>query len=112
MKPMMQCGHAANSVQHMNDGTDRPACVICAGTHPGSYVIDESAPSLEGRIAYCGYKMSPCNTHRYGNGPKPDYGTYDQTGRAFAPSSPKLPFFEHKPTEQYDSYFCGCMGWD
>ena len=23
-----------------------------------------------------------------------------------------LPFFEYRPNEEYDSYYCGCIGWD
>jgi hypothetical protein len=27
-------------------------------------------------------------------------------------SNPKLPFFKLQPQSDYDSYYCGCMGWD
>ena len=27
-------------------------------------------------------------------------------------SNETLPFFESKPNEDYDSYYCGCGGWD
>ena len=28
------------------------------------------------------------------------------------PSAPSLPFFQHRPDREYDSYYCGCYGWD
>ena len=28
------------------------------------------------------------------------------------PSSSDLWFFEHRPDEEYDLYYCGCWGWD
>ncbi len=27
-------------------------------------------------------------------------------------SDPALPFFEAKPDQEYDLYYCGCYGWD
>lgn len=27
-------------------------------------------------------------------------------------SSWDLAFFQHKPNEEYDEYYCGCYGWD
>lgn len=27
-------------------------------------------------------------------------------------SKPSLPFFEYRPDKEYDSYYCGCFGWD
>lgn len=27
-------------------------------------------------------------------------------------SHPSLPFWEHKPNDEYDKYYCGCFGWD
>ena len=113
MKPMMKCGHAANSNHVLPDGTRKPSCVICYGIHPGAGEIDEAPPTFVGRLAYCCYKGSPCKTHRYGKGQsQPDFGEFDAQGRAFAPSSPDLPFFEHKPTQPHDEYYCGCFGWD
>jgi hypothetical protein len=112
MPPLMKCGHAANSEHILHDGTRRPSCVICYGIHSGADQIDETPPSLEGRIAHCSYRS--CNTNRYGKGrTTPDYGEYfDASGRACAKSSIDLPFFEHKPNEPHDVYYCGCFGWD
>jgi hypothetical protein len=28
------------------------------------------------------------------------------------PSSPKLAFFELRPTYTFDTYYCGCAGWE
>ena len=100
-KPMMKCGHAANST---HDG--EPACAICF-PHPKATEVDESPPSLEGRTARCfHYGQVPtgrnmeCRQCRRG-----------EPCRCERPSSPKLAFFEHKPDLAYDRYYCGCWGW-
>lgn len=56
---MMECGHAANSVMVV-DGERLPACVVCAPSPEGT-TVDESPPSLEGRMAECSYchKQTP-----------------------------------------------------
>lgn len=60
-----------------------PACAICGCTK-----IASSQPNLTGRMAKC----AECtNTTE---------------------SSTSLPFFEHKPTQEHDRYYCGCWGWD
>lgn len=28
------------------------------------------------------------------------------------PSDEKLPFFQYCPEMEYDSFYCGCVGWD
>lgn len=99
IKPMMKCGHAANSI---HDG--KPACVICAGSNTGWDEIDESPPSLEGRKARCAYRTPG----RYGA----QGGAMEGGFHGVKPSSSNLPFFEHKPNEAYDEYYCGCFGWD
>ena len=48
----------------------------------------ESNEALEGRIAKCmdcGERVS---------------------------SAPSLPFFWYRPDKEFDSYYCGCYGWD
>jgi hypothetical protein len=110
MKPMMKCGHAANATTIIN-GISIPCCVICAAIAPGAYEVQDSVPDLQGRMASCSYKGS-CR-ERHGRYRDTIYGTFDETtGHAFAPSSTDLPFFEHSPKEQFDLYFCGCLGWD
>lgn len=94
--PMMKCGHAANAV----NGKGEHACAICVGITPDAYIVDENPPSLEGRIAKCS-----CG--------------------ATQPSDPDLAFFEHgryakgdpggpaiKRVYDYDTFYCGCRGWD
>lgn len=83
MAAMMKCGHAANGTKG-----DKPVCVICYGISEGADVVDDAPPSLEGRKSKC----SDC-------------------GR-WAHSSNELPFFEYKPTQEYDRHYCGCRGWD
>ncbi len=84
MKPLMKCGHAANVTSN-----GKPACAICFCTE-----IAEKQPNLEGRKAKCCYCGKIANSNGEGSGYK------------------ELPFFEYKPNEEYDSYYCGCKGWD
>lgn len=89
MAQMMKCGHAANATNKL----DQPCCVICIGIDPGAEIIDDSPVDLTGRIAICSqHKMS--------------------AGLGRAPSSQNLPFFKHNPNGEFDSYYCGCWGWD
>ena len=90
---MMKCGHAAHAV----NGKGEPSCIICHGIHPGADVVDLAPPSL-GRMAKCSY-LRP--------GP---YGS--AKGHEPVPSSAELAFFEHKPGDPMDRYYCGCFGWD
>lgn len=109
-KPMMKCGHAANTTTKVNDVTV-PCCVICFPHRPDAIEIQEMLPDLTGRMASCYYRGSCKERHaRYRD---TIYGNFDEkTGHAFAPSSTDLPFFKHRPDQQYDYYFCGCFGWD
>jgi hypothetical protein len=81
-KVLMKCGHAANATC---DG--KPACAICACTE-----VADTIPDLTGRKARCGYYGTHCHSE--------------------TPSSMKLPFFEYRPDKEYDTYYCGCYGWD
>ena len=84
--PMMTCGHAANARATRRDGVvldpSIPCCVICS-----CYDVAETTPDLTGWLAKC------CS-------------------REPVPSSPDLAFFEHRPTAQFDHYYCGHAGWD
>jgi hypothetical protein len=82
----MKCGHAANAV---NMQTNQPSCAICAGLTPDADIVAQVQPDLKGRFAHCAY------------------------GRhAKVPSSTDLAFFEHRPRDEEDIYYCGCYGWD
>jgi len=87
--PMMKCGHRANGIAKGPDDTETPICVLCGGlTDNAEITVPE--PDLSKRIAKCCY----CNREK--------------------PSDSKLglAFFEHCPSEEFDSYYCGCRGWD
>jgi hypothetical protein len=79
---MMKCGHASQGTM---DG--KPACIACYGINPGATEVERAEPDLAGREArcFCG------NTQ---------------------PSSVKLAFFRRYPDSPYDSFYCGCRGWD
>lgn len=61
----------------------KPCCVIC-----NCFEFAETKPDLTGRCAKC----SDC-----GN---------------IQPSNYNLIFFRYRPDCQYDSFYCGCRGWD
>lgn len=110
IRPMMRCGHAANSVCRASCGAKFdppiPSCAIC--NPPDSLTIDESPTDISLRTARCfnfGKKPSrndECNYGRRGA----------KTCPCERPSSTELPFFEHCPGKPFDSFYCGCMSWD
>lgn len=112
--PMMKCGHAASGTCSRKDGQTYdppiPSCVIC-----GCIEVDTSPPDLSGRTAECSY-MGSCRDRykreRHYDVAGPDYGAFDSRGKATAPSSAELPFFEHKPDAATDRFYCGCFGWN
>jgi len=84
---MMKCGHSANATYKDDEGVDQPVCVICA-PNENAYTVSD-APDLTDRVAVC----YSCRKN-------------------MVPSKLTLAFFEHRPTEAYDCYYCGCWGWD
>lgn len=83
-KPMMECGHVANAIDAR---TGEPCCVIC-----NEFRTKIVSNNFSERKAICmGCKHGKANT---------------------VESSMDLPFFQHRPDEEYDSYYCGCWGWD
>ncbi len=83
-KMLMKCGCAAQ-------GTDRngdPVCVVHFGLDIGA-TEKVKTPHLTGRKARC------------------SYGNHGITA-----SDLRLAFFEYKPDQETDRYYCGCWGWD
>lgn len=83
MVPLMKCGHTANAVDQDNN----PVCVICncreiARTNSA---MKELLIRRKARCFECG-RIEDSNLN--------------------------LAFFEYKPLSDYDSYYCGCYGWD
>lgn len=93
--PLMKCGHTAQGT----DGDGNPACVICALVDPRSRIVETERPSLEGRRAFCCYKEGRGNSRpkAHTEGVSSDYG---------------LAFFEYRPDQDTDFFYCGCWGWD
>lgn len=99
--PLMACGHAANALRQMDDGSFKPACVICMTTEQAPV-----RPSLNGRRAKCDYRTP-------GNSRDPRYGKDgDPHGPNGVQSEWDLPFFSHQPDKPFDGFYCGCHGWD
>ena len=63
--------------------TGKPFCPACMCSE-----VATEQPNLEGRLAKC----TCCGRKE--------------------PSSLKLPFFRYKPDKEFDSFYCGCRGWD
>jgi len=105
MKPMMKCGHRAQAVLA---ATQEPVCAVCST--PEARIVDDTEPDLTGRQAICSYagrgNPSPDGTHRGGG----QYAGQDYPNAR--PSTDHLAFFEHRPDEPYDRFYCGCWGWD
>ena len=79
---MMKCGHTAQGTS-----SGKPVCVICIGITAGAREVTEQ-PDLTGRRAQCPY----CHTIR--------------------PSRLDLAFFELRANKEFDSFYCGCRGWE
>lgn len=122
---MMQCGHAANATCE-----GKPCCAICTGS-PGATLVAET-PNLEGRQARCSY----CNSTQPSS-TKLAFFEYRGPGSQSASQSCKCGYhwaahvhdprrvvptsvvergecsgFQSKGGSEYDSYYCGCRGWD
>ena len=113
-KPLMKCGHAANVI---NTQTGEPCCTICHGD-PKADQIEKNTPDLTNRRARCCHygqksgisgKCSPI-MGAFGH---PELRTKPNTiCQAEISSNLNLPFFEYKPKEDYDMFYCGCHGWE
>lgn len=83
---LMACGcraHGTHPQSHGKYPPNHPSCVV-------HMCCDFAAtPDLTGRRARC------------------EYGGHRETD-----SSLSLAFFVYQPDQPYDSYYCGCMGWD
>lgn len=80
---LMKCGCAANGQRQIGEGAMLPACLTHGITEPAP-----ASPNLADRQATCEY----CTTKK--------------------PSSLALPFFSYRAGKVFDSYYCGCRGWD
>lgn len=89
LKPMMACGHRANGEELTDDGPIA-CCVICAHRDRTDYrTVAENPPDLSERKARCG----SCRT-------------------LASSENPALAFFSYRPDHEFDSFYCGCRGWD
>lgn len=87
---LMKCGCVALAT----DSDGRLVCPIHIGMTPTAEQVEDSPPSLDGRMAECSY----CSNKR--------------------PSDYSLPFFQsgrwHRGVldSSIDTFYCGCRGWD
>jgi hypothetical protein len=115
-KPMMKCGHAANAT----DSEGNPVCAICYGINPqlsrAATEVAEKPPDLEGRRARCAYYGSSFQLYgRFSCSCRTCEKRYEETGKKVClcerDSDPDLPFFMHRPDQDYDEFYCGCHSW-
>lgn len=128
MKPMLSCGHAANAT----DGHGKPSCALCAGLLTSTPI---AAPNLDGRLARCACKRTVPSTldgslaffEFRGEGSRAATDTCGICGYAERAHDPertlnhlhqsvvqlgKCTGFVARGAFEYDSYYCGCRGWD
>ncbi len=95
---LMKCGCVAQGTCSKSRGVDFdppiPCCVIHDCLEPA-----ESVPDLTGRKALCSYGKD--------GGKYKHTRPYNETKSDF-----NLAFFEYHPESKYDTYYCGCWGWD
>ena len=99
MALLMQCGHVANAERLLEDGSSIPCCAICYGMVDSADEVErecQGKDGLEGRRARCVYSH-----------PKQGYTCSGEIDSDWG-----LPFFEYRPSESHDKYYCGCWGWD
>ena len=104
---ILKCGCAGQSNHTSGKGTCggegivHPSCII-----HGCCELVES-PSLEGRIAKCGTSKNGISRHN-----ECDNCIGKSSCECQKPSSTDLAFFCYQPDKEFDSYYCGCIGWD
>jgi hypothetical protein len=96
---LMACGHSTHAVQA---DTREPVCVICVGIDPRARVRatpEQETAATEGRMMRCSYTK--------GQDGKPCHARLNPV-----PSNTSAAFFNSRPGEDYDQFYCGCWGWD
>jgi hypothetical protein len=88
MQTLMKCGHSTTA----KDKDGKPVCIICFGVNNDATIVEDNKPNLTGRKAIC------CQ-HKH-------------LTQKIVDSNFNLPFFEYRPDEKYDAFYCGCWGWD
>ena len=89
---LMECGHVA---QGMRGWKKSPVCLVCMCDAVAREVT--GTDGLLGREAVCSY-----------------FGSRTRSGicQGKTESSWDLAFFEYRPDEKFDRFYCGCWGWD
>lgn len=118
-RPMMKCGHAANGTRRTDttdpDGTTHPnphlepCCVICAPSKE-AYEIEENPIDLRNREARC----YDCDARRPSSLDLPFF-SYDGPGSPLDLDNATThipPKYRLKGGRPFDSFYCGCRGWD
>ncbi len=113
-RPMMKCGHAANGTHKVDllggmAFTNEPCCVICAPSKE-AYEIEENPIDLRTREARC----CDCDARRPSSLDLPFF-SYDGPGSPLDLDNATThipPKYRTKGGRPFDSFYCGCRGWD
>lgn len=84
--PLMKCGCVSQAVRPNGD----PVCTSHMNLTPDAEIVAATVPDFGNRQAKCPYCGEFADSKNY----------------------ERLPFFEHRPDKSYDSYYCGCRGWN
>jgi len=84
---LLKCGCVASALRTATGGKKHDPPIPCCSVHD-CIEPAEKMPDLTGRKARCAY------------------------GGSEVDSNYNLAFFEYRPDEEYDRYYCGCYGWD
>lgn len=120
--PMMMCGHAANSKMKTEAG-DIPCCVICGNTQISSTPIDLS--TRQARCSSCAGVGPSSNALPFfeytGEGSRRatencTCGMHAVVHQEINPSTKRPGVTDHEFTArgalEFDTFYCGCRGWD
>lgn len=109
---IMKCGCTANgTIRRAAETETNPGCVIHSCTE-----VLENQPVLEGRKARCSYYGKEVKKGNYNGCCCNDCSKSQASGDGLChcerDSSSNLWFFESKPEQEFDEYYCACHGAD
>lgn len=100
---LLKCGcNGMATHQNLHDEykEPHPTCIV----HNTCEVIEK--PSLDNRLARCTYYGTEISSRRNECNQCRSICTHTEQ------SNVNLAFFQFKPTEEFDEFYCGCHSWD
>lgn len=116
--PLMKCGHIGNAI---DTKTNKPCCVICYG-NPESMEVMINLPNLDNRIALC----VTCNKTKKPSSLNLAFFEYRGPNSPYALDMCKCGYYRvgHGRSrwacdqfcavgpQEFDTFYCGCRGWN